>query len=99
MSGTDTACQIAKHRQMLVQELALLQGICLRTCYAMPGTDLACTVRLTFACYAMSGPDLPCGPIQMLTSTRHYPGTLSNLRAHCTELRYLPTRALRGVRY
>eukprot|EP00961_Rhodomonas_salina_P140095 1885360-Rhodomonas_salina.2 len=38
--------------------VAILNGIILRACYAMPGTDIACPAVSRCAGYAMSGTDL-----------------------------------------
>eukprot|EP00961_Rhodomonas_salina_P187984 2537100-Rhodomonas_salina.2 len=35
-------------------------NICLRACYAMPGTDVACAAICLCTCYAMPGTDAPC---------------------------------------
>eukprot|EP00961_Rhodomonas_salina_P083835 1126593-Rhodomonas_salina.1 len=121
-----------------VEEAYEVSLICLRICYALPGTDLlyapthepVLTLRMCYAvpgtgiwpislciCYALSGTDMGyawCGQWYKRSARAGNPWAMTRLgslaEAKCVrdrprdvvqpgELRYLPTRALRYVRY
>eukprot|EP00961_Rhodomonas_salina_P258740 3496326-Rhodomonas_salina.4 len=45
MSGTDIACAVARPRRSRRRSDGMCYAICLRCCYAMPGTDIAYGAR------------------------------------------------------
>eukprot|EP00961_Rhodomonas_salina_P304586 3941650-Rhodomonas_salina.3 len=63
-----------------------LCAICLRECYAMPGTDIAYAAICLRARYAMSGTEIADGVASLAGTYKSFIG-------------YAPTRLVRNVRY